>query len=402
MKSKTKIVSIILFFLTFMMFISCGQKQDKVEKIVEDGVEVVVNHLEPYKIKGEPSHLNLDEEFIIDFEKEEFTELGMTDVLGFDVDSDGNVYFLISRSTKDFIFKFDANGTFLFSFGRKGQGPGELELPRCLGVNELEQIEATDYGRNKLSLFEKNGELIKEISLTSNPRRATHLGNGKILVMKGSFNPEEGRIEFPIMLCNEDLKEMKMLHPGRHMPNFTLANKVNGLRLYIDYNVWKISKGLIYVGNYSSGYEFLIYDEEGNLLQKIRKEYQKVKVPDQIKEKIFDWLKNNFATFEQMKTKLYFPEFYPPFQFFFLDERSRLYVMTYERGKGPNGFMYDIFNPDGVFIGRIEFENYGFLASSPIINPLPLNVVARNNRLYCLREEESGYKKLVVYKKRWE
>lgn len=64
--------------------------------------------------------------------------------------------------------------------------------------------------------------------------------------------------------------------------------------------------------------------------------------------------------------------------------------------------MYDIFNPDGVLIGRTEFENYGFLASSPIINPLPLNVVAKNQRLYCLREGESGYKELVVYNMKWE
>ncbi|NIO48959.1 MAG: 6-bladed beta-propeller [Candidatus Aminicenantes bacterium] len=402
MESKTKIVSIILLFSTFMMFVSCGQKQEKVEKIMEDGVEVVLNHLEPYKIKGEPSHLNLDEELIIDFEKEEFTELGMTDVLGFDVDSDGNIYFLISRSTKNFIFKFDDNGNFLFSFGRKGQGPGELGLSRYFAVNELDQIVVTDFGRKKLHVFERNGDLIKEISLASNYRRAGLLRSGKILAMKESFNKGEGRLEFPIILCNEDLEEMKMLHPGKHMPNFTFANKVNGLQLYIDYNVWKISRGLIYVGNYGSGYEFLIYDEEGNLLRKIRKEYQKVKVPDQIKEKIFNWLKNNLTQFEQVKTKLYFPEFYPSFQFFFLDERSRLYVMTYERGKGPNGFMYDIFNPNGVLIGRIELENYGFLASSPIINPLPLNVVAKNQSLYCLREGENGYKGLVVYKMKWE
>lgn len=393
---------IIYLVLILFFFFNCGPKQDEVVKIAEDGVEVVVNHLEPYKIKGELSHMNLDREFIIDFEKQELAELGMTDILGFDIDSDGKIYFLISRSIKDFIFKFDAKGNFLFSFGRKGQGPGELELPRYFVVNEMDQIVVTDFDRKKLFFFEKNGDFIKEIALASNYRMAAPLGNGKILAMKGSFNKEEGRFEFPIILCNEDLEEMKVLHPGRHMPNFTFANKVNGLQLYIDYNVWKISKGLIYVGNYGSGYEFLIYDEEGNLLRKIKKEYQKVKVPDQIKEKIFNWLKNNFATFEQVKTKLYFPEFYPPFQFFFLDERGGLYVMTYERGKGPNDFVYDIFNPDGIFIGRIELENYGFLASSPIINPLPLNVTAKNKLLYCLREEKSGYKELVVYRMRWE
>ena len=85
-----------------------------------------------------------------------------------------------------------------------------------------------------------------------------------------------------------------------------------------------------------------------------------------------------------------------------MDEESRLYVMTYERGKGPNDFIFDIFNPDGLFIGRIELGNYGNLATSPIINPLPLNVVAKNDRIYCLREKESGFKELVVYRMKWE
>lgn len=388
--------------LILSLFFSCAPKQDRVERILEDGVEVVLNRLEPYKIKSEPSNLFLDEEFIIDFEREDFAKIGITEVIGFDVDSDNHIYVGISRSSEDFIFKFDSKGNFLFSFGRRGQGPGELELPMYLRVNELGQIAVSDFGRKKLCLFEKNGDFIKEISLASNHRMATLLGNGKILVMKGSFNAEEGRIEFPVILCNEDLKEIKMLHQGRSLPNLALAKKINGLEIYIDYNIWRISKGLIYVGNYGKEYEFLIYDTEGNLLRKIRKEYHEVKVSDQIKGIIFNWLKTNFSQFEQLKTKLDFPEFYPPFQFFFLDEKNRLYVMTYEKGKSQKDFIYDIFNPEGIFIGRIELGNYGSLPSSPTKMPIPLNVAAKNNRLYCLKEKENGYKELVVYKMRWE
>lgn len=65
-------IAVILCFLS-----SCGPKQEKVETIMEDGVEVVMNHLEPYQIKGEASRLNLDEELRLDFEEEEFLELGI-------------------------------------------------------------------------------------------------------------------------------------------------------------------------------------------------------------------------------------------------------------------------------------------------------------------------------------
>jgi hypothetical protein len=49
----------ITLILILLIFSNCAQKQEKVEKIMEDGVEVVLNHLEPYKIKGEPIALTL-------------------------------------------------------------------------------------------------------------------------------------------------------------------------------------------------------------------------------------------------------------------------------------------------------------------------------------------------------
>jgi hypothetical protein len=50
-KSKTKIVSIILFFLAFMMFVSCEQKQEKVGEIMEDGVEVIAGKENPFPLR---------------------------------------------------------------------------------------------------------------------------------------------------------------------------------------------------------------------------------------------------------------------------------------------------------------------------------------------------------------
>lgn len=74
--------------------------------------------------------------------------------------------------------------------------------------------------------------------------------------------------------------------------------------------------------------------------------------------------------------------------------------MTYEKGNNPREFLYDIFNPEGIFIGRTKLSNYGdFLLTQ---RKSPLYVVAKNNRLYCVREKESGYMELVVYKTKWE
>ena len=388
---------IMLLMVILSLLFYCSPRQDEVAKILEDDVEIVLNRLEPYKIEGEPSTLHLEEEIIIDFERDDLKEKGVREILSLDADSEGNIYFIVSRSLEDLIFKFDAKGHFLLSFGRRGEGPGELIAPRYIRVDDSEQIQISDNVRKKLYIFKKNGDLIKEISLPSNYRIATLLGNGNILAVKSNFNREEGRGEYPIILSNEDLEEMKMLHSGLWMPNIALSKRINPLRLYMDFNVLRTSKGLIYIGNCDSEYEFLIYSTEGSLLRKIKKAYHKVKVSEELKEEILNRGKS-IPSFDQIKRKIYFPEFHPPFKFFFLDERSRLYVMTYERGQGPNAFICDIFNSDGLFIGRIELENYGSAPFSFYGVPAPLSAVAKNNRIYCLREKENGYKELVVYK----
>jgi len=79
---------------------------------------------------------------------------------------------------------------------------------------------------------------------------------------------------------------------------------------------------------------------------------------------------------------------YPRKRLTFPDE-DRLYVMTNEIRKKSGEYTVDIFNSEGLFIGR-----KGIISSGTI--------KAKNNRLYCLREKESGYKELVVYKMMWE
>ena len=78
---------------------------------------------------------------------------------------------------------------------------------------------------------------------------------------------------------------------------------------------------------------------------------------------------------------------------FFQDDECRLFVKTYEEGDNPGEYMFDIFNPDGIFISRKSLNIYSLGEK--------ICAMAKRNRLYCLREKKSGYKELVVYKMRW-
>jgi hypothetical protein len=390
MKNKIKIVSIILLFSAFMMCISCGQKENRGEKIIEDGVEVVINHIEPYRIKGEPSTFSLEKEFVIDTERDDIVELGLADIGHyFIVDSEGNIYLISPKNRENAIFKFDSNGNFITSCGRRGRGPGELIFrpfpPLFLIINPENEITVTNFYRRKLVFFKKNGVLIREKKLDSNLLAVIPLKNDKYLV----FGNLEGGSTFStisLSLCNSEFK--KIIEFGtRKIPDERETEKIKGI--YYTFP-WGISDGKIFAGLQDKGYEINVYDLDGNLIRKIKKEYRHVPINGEYKK---EYLKI-YENYREFREKIYFPNNYPPFHSFFTDDEGRLFVMTYERGERPGEYIYDIFNKEGLFVGRRSLKVYH--------HPDGLFAIIKNNHLYCLQEKESGYKELVVYRVTWE
>jgi hypothetical protein len=395
-----KIRKILVFLLLSAMAITCRPKQDKVEKIQEDKVEVIINHLEPYHLKGEPSHLNLEKIFSIDFESADIAKIGIWDIAGFDVDSKGNVYVWSYQNSSGYsIFKFDPDGKYMSSLGRRGQGPGEIVAPVYLRINEQDEILISDVGKRKLIVLKTNGDSSKEIQTIGGDEITTLLANGKILARKSIFRPEEGIAELPIIIRSDNAKEIAILHEGEKAPNWARVKKINGIAYNSSYRPWSIAQGHIYIGNKESGYEFLIYDLNGNLIKKIRKDYLPVAVPKDIKEAVLKMFERPELKQMKINEKVFFPDSMPPYQYFFTDDNGRLFVMTFEKGEGPRDFIYDIFCSSGIFIGRISLDNSG--NEQTAVWGGPFEVKAKNGRLYCMKAKGSGYQELVVYKMNW-
>ena len=374
--------------LILSLFFYCGPKQEKVEKYMEDSVEVVVNHIEPYKIKGEPSTFTLEEELTIDTEKDDIAETGLTDIWSFDVDSEGYIYLLNRRSNENFIFKFDREGNFVTSFGYKGQGPGELENSMYLRVIPLDEIITVDPHR-KLVVFNQDGSFKEQIEFQVLYIEALPLENGNFLVKKRIRYPNSKYQEWSLVLLNTELEEIKELDRYKR-PNFTIGEE---LVYPLHGSVHCISGVQIYVGNTEKGYEIWVYDFEGNLKRKIKKDYRPVEVPEEMKKEIM----KQFGDPRAADLRYSFRKHCLPFQYFFTDDEGHLFVMTYEKSEILGEYMYDVFNADGLFISRISLGNANFLMQWNI-----KFATAKNKRLYCLKEKENGYKELVAYKMRWE
>jgi hypothetical protein len=375
-----KKIAILIAALTFFPF--CISKESKVEKVLDDGVEVVINHLEPYKIKGQPATLILEKEFSIDTEREDIVKTGLGQLHTFDLDSEGNIYLIDAKPQKNTIFKFDRNGSFVSSLVPKGQGPGESQFPFYFQISSLDEFVLMDHGKEKLLILGKDGSPKREMPIKPLSYRFKPLFNGKFLFLEMQFEPPSTDIQL-LSLCSPDLKKEKEIQKMK-TPNAFTGKKAKATPYMF---VWNNSDRNIYAAFEERGYEISVFDLEGNLTRKIRKDYKPLEVSEEFKKYVSD------AAPENVKKNLYFPRHMSPLQYLFADDEGNLLAMTYEAGKMANEYIYDIFNAEGAFIGRMSLDNYADFR--------PLEAKARKKRLYSMREKESGYKELVVYRMKW-
>jgi hypothetical protein len=150
-----------------LLIVCCSPKRDAVERVMEDGVEVVINHREPYKLENFAPSLILELGVTIDTEKDEIAQTGLVDMETFAVDDEDNFYIIRWASNGNFVYKFDNQGKFLKSFVRRGQGPGEIEWGgsvRYVGDNKLK---IRDPGKTKYSIYSTEGEFLEDEQLKS-------------------------------------------------------------------------------------------------------------------------------------------------------------------------------------------------------------------------------------------
>jgi len=375
---------LLLVLLIYAFSFSCSSKNE-VEKAYEDGVEVILNRVEPYRLEGKPSTFDLETVLTIDMEREDIVKEGMGSAGEFDVDGEGNIYIVAFKNTENFVYRFDRKGRLLNSFGRYGQGPGELEWPFLNKVFEDGRIALTDL-MIKYKVFNKEGHLVQEIRPRFRISYVFPLENGKFIVERPRYDEmtsRDGLVPYTVSLCDSNFKEIKEL--DRHQW------PANNERL-VPVFMWRVSAGHIYIANEERGYEILDYDLEGNLRRKIRKAYRPVVVTKEIKKaRLGPRYRQSEISHDH-----YFPNPLPPFSSFFVDDKGRFFVMTYEAGKSPGEYIYDLFNENGVFIGRKSLN----LGSTQFISKINYTKI-KKGLLYYYREKENGYKELVVQRVIW-
>jgi len=384
---------LLISLIATSFLVSCSDKQPKVDKVYQDGIEVVLNHAEPYRVPGEPSVLSLEMELAIDAEDPELLQAGLTDIFRFGAGTDGSIY-IAQRPRKDVpvVFKFARTGRMEYSFGRSGQGPGEIDRCSYFGVIGRDEVYVLNGQGKRITTFASSGELVKETRLPTSLIGAIPLENGNFLTSRSEASENKGQEEIAFDLLDRQFALLKVMHSFKFPIQRMGAAKINA---YLTNPTGSFDSEKVYLGLPGRDYEVLVFDLEGNLLRKIRKEYAPVAVTAAFREEALARLPQG----SPVAGRLEFPDHKPLFQYIFADEKGRIFVSTSEVDKASGQNICDIFNASGVFIGRAAVGYFDLLRM--YWEGVSLDVVAKNGRFYVLHEKENGYKELVVYKATW-
>jgi hypothetical protein len=397
MKSKYFVILAVCFSVS-LAFLVANQSQNpqwkgKVEE--EDRIKVIKNPSEP--LYGEIT-FNLEEDLRIGNEEDE--NCMFYDLVRIVINSEDEILVLDAGNCR--VLKFDKDGNYIQTIGRKGQGPGEFEDPWAILLDSKDQIYIYDSRRRNIQVFDNDGNFKK---VTKPPSYTLHLGttkDGNILMIYTS--PKEPTKS--LILIDSEGNLIKTIASYTYQPSPSIKGHMLGNpyshRLYF----FPINTGGGIYGH-SSIYRLFVLNPTGNLSHIIEIE----KPPEPITKEDKDELINGYLeTQEQfpigekfpvreklsrseLKRAYIFPKFKPFFNEIFTDNKDRIYVRipksSLDRDKSIH---YDLFSKEGYFLHRVKMPHYGF------------SKLIKNGYIYTYnRDSVTGYIQILLYRiKNWE
>lgn len=381
------------FLVVFLA--ACDAKPKGPIRSIENGIEVVDNGSGYYSVPGQPRSLALREEFRIDLEDEKFAAAGLTDVSAIDADVRGRIFvFGSGLKSGPFVFQFDDKGSLMRSFCLKGQGPAEVEFPVYFGMTASSEI--LIHSTSRFVVFDLDGEFLRQERIEKWVRfvglRQRVLANGNILAPYIPENKEMVAREVALALFDgrlnkqTDIRSHSLPETGRIGQN-PLAHVP----------IFGASASVFFTNGGDEGRDIAVFDLDGRPKRIIRADFPSRQVPEAYKKDIIErWSK---AVGDDTWKFIASLSLFPPFQSLAVDEKGFLFVSTLDRDPDSGAYLNDVFSPEGVRLFRVGLGYQDYIRDS--FNNSFLDVVLKNGRAYCVREKESGFKEVVVYRMDW-
>jgi hypothetical protein len=357
----------------------------------ENGIKIIKNPIEP--VFGELI-LDLEEDLIIGNEEDEnYMFYRVRDI---EVDAEGNIYVLDAGNYR--VQRFDKNGAYLQTIGKKGQGPGEFERPNNLFIDAQNNIYVSE-GR-KIQIFNNPGEFIKSIPINYYIYNF-FIDSATNIITQSSIRSKEGSSKLVIMKFDSQGKIMRKIAEFSDVKSvkkkgsegiivFTIYHSYN-YRLYLS-----PASEQTFIYGYSSEYKLFKMDNNCNLISKIEKEEPYYSISQKEKNRMYRFIEERISRGgrkwpkDVIENACQFPPHRPFFNGILTDDKGRIYVRRVgsilDKTKEVE---FDVFNREGVYIYKLKL---------PFIPR-----IIRNGFIFeIFTSEETGEVKIKRYKiKNW-
>ncbi|RMF63310.1 MAG: 6-bladed beta-propeller, partial [Calditrichaeota bacterium] len=300
----------------------------------------------------------------------------------------GNIYVLDGGNCR--IQKFDAQGNYSLTIGRKGQGPGEFEQPTHFALTPDERILVYDAQRKRLSVFSTGGEFLRDLFIGDKIQTNYSFSeffvwpDGDVLLSATQLDPEKSQEVRTFYRLTLDEFRHQQLFSIRY-PVWLVQPPQGGAMGWADLikvTVATDTNRNVYV-SYQKDYVIEVYSGEGKLQRRIYRKFAKVPYSEEERRQMA--ARPSFV----LNGKEYYkpvPEFKDDIQGMVARENGELWVLTSQRLAGD--YVIDVFDARGRFVRQLRSEeDFPFAGHGTIWRP---GAVWKGGRVYALVTDEDG------------
>ena len=304
-----------------------------------------------------------------------------------DVDAQGRVHILDEQAQE--VRVFDARGMFVRTIGRPGEGPGEFTQAGAVDISPAGDIWVVEMQQGRLSIFDSTGSFQKEIRSNSAgsvimpyPGGFDRVGRYNVVF----YGPYEDDYDFMIARVDQFFTPIDtIVIPKSPVPwkEFTHETSSGSMSASVPFQgslIWRFSAAGNFWTLLTDRYELTEVTTGGDRLRTITKEYDPIPVTAADKEGVHRRLE--WFTRQGGKVNLSLvPDFKPPVGAFFSDYAGNLWVKTEWESEEDDGYLFDVFDAEGRFLGELR------LPFALKLWPVP---IVRDGLLYGRTEDDSG------------
>jgi len=401
MKKAIPLLSIFAILMIFFLNSTGHPLYQETKSEQQNGVTIISNPKTPRPENGIPIRLVFKEELSIGVKEGDENYMFGNDV-AFNTDNKGNFY--VTDWDRRRIQKFDSEGNYLLTIGKKGQGPGDFQNISKVRFDPDGNLYVVDIVNRRISFFDSQGNFLR---LIKSPVRFSY---NLQMNSQGFFVFREGKIlEYP------DGSDTYVLTYGLYDKNFDLVAEfysekmesgpapsrdknsiAKSLAEGVGENAFRPTTNFIvrkddcvYFG-YSEKYEIKVFNPAGDLIGIIKREYDPIRVTHKdieiyaqnYKDTIFIHLPISDDIKEKAIRLAKYPKYKSAYNNFTFMEKGWLLVIVDSLDDGYA--LFDIFDQEGRYIAQ-------FKAAIPT-----RGLFFKNGKAYAVAME-NGYKFVKRY-----